>query len=62
MMIVIKNVKTPRICYECPFGLVEYIKQYGERNRFAWCITDKTMTSIRRNRFCPIVEDEEVEE
>lgn len=56
-MIVLKNVKTPKTCYECPFGLVEYIK-HGERNRFACCITDKDMTSTRRNKYCPIVDDD----
>lgn len=64
-MIVIKNVKTPKTCYECPFGMVEYIKNWGESKReirrLACCITGRAMTSTRRNKHCPIVDGEEVE-
>lgn len=56
-MIVIKNVKLPKTCYDCPFGLREYIKD-GERHWFECCITDKDMTSTKRNIYCPIVDDD----
>lgn len=60
-MIVIKDVETPKNCFECPFGFIDYRKR-GVRKSFVCCITLKAMTSTKRNRFCPIVDGEEVEE
>lgn len=59
MSILIKGMGMPKNCYECPFGLLEYTSQcYAKtiRNKFACCITHKTKTSTKRNRFCPLVE------
>lgn len=59
MSVLIKGMEMPKNCYECPFGLLEYTSQcYGKtiRNKFACCITHKTKTSTKRNRFCPLVE------
>lgn len=60
MKIVLKGVEIPKNCYSCPLGFMRYEKGYRwgfEKREYACCITGKGMTSTKRNRFCPIVDE-----
>lgn len=60
MMKVIVD-ELPRNCYMCPFGIHGnrvYIPATAELKRYWYqCfLTQKKMTSTKRNRFCPLEE------
>lgn len=61
MDILIKDFadKMPQTCYECPFAVAHITtlltSSFG-RGSYCCVLTHKTITSTRRNRFCPLVE------
>ena len=60
-MKVILEGKLPQNCFECIFGAANYTRlQFasGERRTYACYITGKAMTSTKRNRYCPLIDDE----
>lgn len=66
-MIVVKTQmeEMPKNCYQCPFAMLEYKKLSKGRFKtvsFGCAATDKTITSTRRNKFCPLIEMNEVKE
>ena len=61
MSILIRDIEMPKNCYECPFAMEYYstlwmYKSGKFRKDFACVITHKTLTSTKRNRFCPLIE------
>lgn len=68
MNVIIKTEldKLPHDCYKCPYAqngkVWKYVAKYDMKfvdYRYACMITNKAMTSTKRNRFCPLVEIEE---
>ena len=60
------QIPMPENCYQCKFGITGYVREH--ESRWGWkmkqyshqCIlTGKSMTSTKRNRFCPLIECEE---
>lgn len=68
MSVLINGMKMPKNCYECQFSFARYDKLPSKRgctelsHTYKCCITDKALTATKRNRFCPLVEVDEVEE
>lgn len=61
MSILIKGMEMPENCYKCPFAMEYYSTLYMSkagkfRKDYCCVITHKTLTSTKRNRFCPLVE------
>lgn len=61
MTALIKSVEIPENCYKCPFAMEYYSTLYMSkagkfRKDYCCVITHKTLTSTKRNRFCPLVE------
>lgn len=68
-MIVVKTQmeEMPRDCYKCPFAMFEYWRFHDSEFKpvhgiFRCVATGKTITSTKRNRFCPLAKMDEVEE
>ena len=64
MSILIKGMEMPKNCFECPFGMRNYIalrrvESKLVSNDWACVITHKAVTSTKRNRFCPLEEAED---
>lgn len=61
MSVLIKGMKMPRTCYECPFAMEYYstlwMYKHGKfRKDYSCVITHRQITSTVRNRFCPLEE------
>lgn len=66
-MIIIKThlKELPQNCFECPYALSGTVEQYGNRYyirhktyHLACFLTGMAMTSTKRNRFCPLEDNE----
>lgn len=60
MSVLIENMELPKNCYDCPFAMQDYTTLFGNnfkqtRNSYACVLTHKTITSTKRNRFCPLI-------
>lgn len=60
MSVLIKGMEMPKNCYDCPFAMQDYTTLFGNnfkqtKNSYACVLTHKTITSTKRNRFCPLV-------
>ena len=60
-MSILINMEMPENCYKCPFAMEYYSTLYMSkagkfRKDYCCVITHKTLTSTKRNRFCPLVE------
>ena len=60
------NMEMPKTCYDCPFAMQSYVTLFGNgtkqiRNSYACVLTHKTITSTKRNRFCPLNTVKDVE-
>lgn len=53
----------PKSCFDCPFGRqgtkywCTYERKWKQPSLFHCALTNKAMTSTKRNRFCPLVYD-----
>lgn len=57
MVTIELDIDIPKNCYECPLGMVKYMRGWRfdtEQSKFACALTGKNMTSTKRNRFCPM--------
>lgn len=62
MSVTIKGMEMPKDCCECPLSAWHY-ESFRENGKYVeWnnvCVlTGKVITSMKRNRFCPLVEEE----
>ena len=58
MTILIKGMEMPETCYKCKFALARFDPlptQKYKRHDFECVLTEKTLTSTKRNRACPLV-------
>ena len=59
-------IDMPQTCYDCPFAMRQYetflVSQKRIKNSCACVLTHKTITSTRRNRYCPLKEMPIIEE
>ena len=65
MSVVIKGMEMPKDCCECPLSAWHY-ESFRSNGKYvvanSICVlTVKTITSTKRNRFCPLVEKQESE-
>lgn len=62
MSVTIKGMEMPKNCYDCPMSafrcesFVRNEKLFAED--YVCVLTGKQATSTKRNRFCPLVEEE----
>lgn len=59
MTILIKGMEMPETCYKCKFALARFDPlptQKYKRHDFECVLTEKTLTSTKRNKACPLVE------
>ena len=62
MSLILKGIDMPRNCFECKFGMYDYsglAQDLAERkklHKFECVITGKSVTSTKRNRFCPLIQ------
>ena len=58
MSVLLHGMEMPRTCYECPLALLRYETLHSTsgqiKNDFSCVLTHKTITSTKRNRFCPL--------
>lgn len=63
MGVYLPNMKMPKTCWECEFALYSYSKlpseEINKTHKFQCVLTDKAITSTKRNRFCPLIEIDE---
>lgn len=58
MSIIIKGMDMPETCYKCKFALARFDPlptQKYKRHDFECVLTEKTLTSTKRNKACPLV-------
>ena len=58
MSVLIKGMEMPKTCYKCKFALARFDSlptQKYKRHDFECVLTEKTLTSTKRNRACPLV-------
>ena len=58
MSILIKGMEMPETCYKCKFALARFDPlptQKYKRHDFECVLTEKTLTSTKRNKACPLV-------
>lgn len=60
MSVLIKGMEMPTSCYDCPLAMQDYTTLFGKKlsrttNSYACVLTHKSITSTKRNRFCPLV-------
>ena len=50
------DMEMPKTCYECPFAMRSYATLYVIQGNYSCILTHETITSMKRNRFCPLRE------
>ena len=59
MSVIVRGMEMPENCYEGPFGMYDYVtlrRTAKANNKWKCVITGKSVTSTKRNRFCPLSE------
>jgi len=63
MSVLIKGMEMPKNCYDCPFAMRRYetlfVKGKSIRRDYGCVFTHRTITSTKRNRFCPLMLNDE---
>ena len=58
MSILIKGMEMPETCYKCKFALARFDPlptQKYKRHDFECVLTEKALTSTKRNKACPLI-------